>query len=69
MFNIKNLIHFFPFILANQKVLVDFNKKNAGFSEKELPDGMTIDKNGKLWVACFFGGRVLKIDPDTGKHC
>lgn len=27
---------------------------------------MTIDTNGKLWVAFFFGGRVVQFDPDTG---
>lgn len=27
---------------------------------------MTIDTDGKLWVAFFFGGRVVQFDPDTG---
>ncbi|MDS9996164.1 SMP-30/gluconolactonase/LRE family protein [Bacillus atrophaeus] len=27
------------------------------------PDGMTIDRDGMLWVALFGGGRVAKIDP------
>lgn len=31
-----------------------------------IPDGMTIDTEDKLWVACFFGGRVLRVDPETG---
>lgn len=28
---------------------------------------MTIDTEGCLWVCCFNGGRVLRIDPKTGK--
>ena len=31
-----------------------------------LPDGMTLDVKGHLWVACFNGGRVINIDPATG---
>ncbi|CAK6983901.1 regucalcin [Scomber scombrus] len=31
-----------------------------------LPDGMTADADGRLWVACFNGGRVINIDPSTG---
>jgi hypothetical protein len=27
-----------------------------------IPDGMTIDSDGNLWVAVFGGGRVLKVD-------
>lgn len=31
-----------------------------------FPDGMTIDTDGMLWVACFFGGTVVRINPNTG---
>ncbi|XP_075951043.1 regucalcin isoform X2 [Anarhichas minor] len=31
-----------------------------------LPDGMTVDADGRLWVACYNGGRVINIDPVTG---
>ncbi|KAJ4918910.1 hypothetical protein JOQ06_003369 [Pogonophryne albipinna] len=31
-----------------------------------LPDGMTVDADGRLWVAIYNGGRVLNIDPETG---
>lgn len=31
-----------------------------------LPDGMTVDVEGRLWVACYNGGRVINIDPATG---
>lgn len=32
-----------------------------------VPDGMTLDANDRLWVACYNGGRVLNIDPATGQ--
>lgn len=28
---------------------------------------MCIDTEGKLWVACYDGGRVIRLDPETGK--
>ncbi|MBT3636392.1 MAG: SMP-30/gluconolactonase/LRE family protein [Opitutae bacterium] len=31
------------------------------------PDGMTIDADGKLWVAMCHGGTVLRIDPLSGE--
>lgn len=36
--------------------------------EESIPDGMCIDSDGKLWVACYNGGRVIRIDPETGKQ-
>ncbi|XP_045157472.2 regucalcin-like [Mercenaria mercenaria] len=50
--------------LSNARVAIDFDdetKQLEGF-----PDGMTIDVNGKLWVACFHGGKVVQLDPVTG---
>ena len=52
--------------LANQKTVVDMNKDKE-FGAKELPDGMTIDINGNLWVANFFGDRIVNIDSKTGR--
>ncbi|XP_077199495.1 regucalcin-like [Paroedura picta] len=36
--------------------------------EDHIPDGMSIDTEGKLWVACYNGGQVIRIDPETGKR-
>lgn len=30
-----------------------------------LPDGMTVDATGKIWVALFGGGCIVQIDPET----
>jgi sugar lactone lactonase YvrE len=36
--------------------------------DEGLPDGMTIDSEGQLWIALFDGGKVLRIDPNTGQR-
>ena len=33
---------------------------------EESPDGMTVDVDGRLWVALFGGGQVRCLDPETG---
>lgn len=30
------------------------------------PDGMTMDAEDKLWIACFLAGKVARYDPETG---
>ncbi|XP_068537751.1 regucalcin isoform X3 [Anas acuta] len=44
------------------------NRRSVYKLEKEesIPDGMCIDTEGKLWVACYDGGRVIRLDPETG---
>ncbi|KAL7633389.1 UNVERIFIED_CONTAM: hypothetical protein RMT77_016260 [Armadillidium vulgare] len=32
-----------------------------------FPDGMCIDENDNLWVACYEGSQILNIDPKEGK--
>ncbi|HUN47588.1 MAG TPA: SMP-30/gluconolactonase/LRE family protein [Stellaceae bacterium] len=44
--------------IANRRVLV----RIAG--EHGLPDGMTVDAEGFLWVAQWNGGRVVRYDPE-----
>ncbi|KAH7975620.1 hypothetical protein HPB52_003716 [Rhipicephalus sanguineus] len=69
--SVPGQIYAFDFDLAageirNRRVLVDFNK-TPGFQELGLPDGMTIDVNDKIWMACFEGSAVIQIDPETAK--
>ncbi|XP_050428277.1 uncharacterized protein LOC126838155 [Adelges cooleyi] len=49
--------------LANPRVIFDLKTKNVSGD----PDGMTIDSDGNLWVACFNSNHILKINPSTGK--
>jgi sugar lactone lactonase YvrE len=41
-------------------------RRVAELGEGVIPDGMTIDKAGLLWVAIYNGGHVLRIDPKNG---
>uniref|UniRef100_A0A8D8PX01 Regucalcin n=1 Tax=Cacopsylla melanoneura TaxID=428564 RepID=A0A8D8PX01_9HEMI len=47
--------------IANRRTVFDF----ASAFVPGSPDGMTIDSDGKLWVASWGGSRILKIDPLT----
>lgn len=52
--------------MSNARIVIDFfdeERQLAGF-----PDGMTIDTDGKIWVACFNGGTVIQFDPATGEE-
>lgn len=44
------------------------NRRVAIHVENGFPDGMTIDTEDKLWVACFSAGRVVRYDPQSGKE-
>lgn len=44
----------FVFVLANQKTVFCFKINNI----QGLPDGMTIDQEGMLWIACFGSAQV-----------
>ncbi|XP_029345448.1 uncharacterized WD repeat-containing protein C1306.02 [Acyrthosiphon pisum] len=48
--------------LSNGKVIFDLTANKVAGD----PDGMTIDTDGNLWVACFNSNHILKIDPNTG---
>lgn len=32
-----------------------------------VPDGLTLDVDGNLWVACVHGGAIIRVDPRTGR--
>lgn len=36
--------------------------------DEGIPDGMCVDVEGKIWLACYNGGRVLRLDPQTGVY-
>ncbi|XP_070377016.1 regucalcin-like [Dermacentor albipictus] len=69
--SVPGLIYAFDFDIAagdisNRRVLADF-RTTPGYEDLGLPDGMTIDVNDKIWVACFEGSAVVQIDPETAK--
>ncbi|KZC11423.1 Regucalcin, partial [Dufourea novaeangliae] len=49
--------------ISNKRIVFDLQKNNI----TGLPDGMTIDRDGNLWVALFGGGGVIHVDPKTNK--
>ncbi|XP_052870510.1 regucalcin [Anopheles cruzii] len=51
--------------LSNERVVVDF--RVDGERPPFVPDGMTIDAEGSLYVATFGGSTVYKVNSTTGK--
>lgn len=49
--------------ISNRKVVFDLEKHDI----PGVPDGMTIDSQGNLWVAVFDGGRILHVNPNTSE--
>lgn len=49
--------------ISNRRVAFDLQKSNV----PGIPDGMTIDRNGNIWVALYNGGGVANVNPRTGK--
>lgn len=46
--------------ISNRRVILETKE------ERSVPDGMTIDVEGKLWVAYWEGACVRRIDPASG---
>lgn len=40
----------------------------VGLEFPGIPDGLTVDASGKLWVAIYGGSKIVQIDPETGKE-
>lgn len=55
------ILFLFIISIANERVLIDF--KENGQRPSFLPDGMTIDADGFLYVATWGGSKVMKINP------
>ncbi|XP_058974893.1 regucalcin-like isoform X1 [Musca domestica] len=49
---------------TNPKVV--FNLRKNSPKDHLLPDGMTIDTDGNIYVATFNGHTIFKVDPKTG---
>lgn len=47
--------------IQNRKIIKKINKKEG------LPDGMTIDEEGCLWVALYNGSKVIRVNPENGE--
>ena len=45
--------------LSNKKVLVKINDESEG-----ITDGMTVDSEGFIWSAIWWGSKVMRFDPD-----
>ncbi|XP_052830800.1 regucalcin isoform X2 [Octopus bimaculoides] len=52
--------------ISREQVVIDFEGQEL--HEYGVPDGMTIDLNDKIWLACFSSGKVFQIDPETGNN-
>ncbi|XP_076056173.1 regucalcin-like [Oratosquilla oratoria] len=50
--------------IKNRRVILDYKIQGWG---KDIPDGMTVDTDGNLWVANFYGRKVVCIDPKEGR--
>ncbi|XP_046552931.1 regucalcin-like [Haliotis rubra] len=51
--------------ISNKRTVADFS--STEIPDMGFPDGMAVDTEGKLWVACFDAGKIVRIDPETGK--
>ncbi|XP_064604358.1 regucalcin-like [Liolophura sinensis] len=51
--------------LCNPRVILE--SRPDTLAEMGRPDGMTVDMEDKLWVACITAGKVIRLDPETGK--
>ena len=64
--------------LSSQLVTYDFDMFSGAISNKRIlirfapeegiPDGMTVDSTGALWVAMWNGGNVSRYHPISGEH-
>lgn len=52
--------------IKNPRVIFDL-RNMRGDGKNLIPDGMTIDTEGFLYVATFNGSAVVKVDPSNGK--
>jgi len=51
-------------LIANERTAISFGE--GTLATLGYPDGMTIDLDGKIWIACYSVGKVIRYDPETG---
>ncbi|KAK3088774.1 hypothetical protein FSP39_023620 [Pinctada imbricata] len=51
--------------IKSQRTVVQFTGTK---DEMGVPDGMTVDTEGKIWIAAFGASKVFRFDPETGKQ-
>jgi gluconolactonase len=49
--------------ISNRRTVYDFNT----VGESGSPDGMNIDADDNLWVACWGGSQIIHVDPRTSR--
>ncbi|XP_063241871.1 regucalcin-like [Bacillus rossius redtenbacheri] len=49
--------------ISNKRTVLNY--KEMGL--QGFPDGMTVDTEGKLWVASYGGQEVVRVDPKSGR--
>ncbi|KAJ4450045.1 hypothetical protein ANN_01452, partial [Periplaneta americana] len=77
--NRDNTLLYYIDTATDQVDVFDFNLEQATISNRRKvfnlqengvaghPDGMTIDSNENLWIACFDGGQVINVNPYSGE--
>ncbi|XP_031633592.1 regucalcin-like [Contarinia nasturtii] len=53
--------------ICNERIVFKFRDIDGDRVPSYIPLGLTIDTKGCLWVALYFGGAILKIDPKKSK--
>lgn len=74
--SLNNRIFYYIDTPTKMVVSYDFDIIKGGISNKKIvfrithgyPDGMTIDDEGMLWIAIWDGGKVIRINPISGKQ-
>jgi len=51
--------------ISNERVALAF--PSDSMSELGYPDGMCIDLDDKIWLACYSAGKVIRYDMETGQ--
>jgi len=52
--------------ISDRKVILQHEVDPYG-PDKNFFDGMAIDADGKLWIANYFGSKLLRVDPASGE--